>query len=152
MDIIAHSSLNTVMLDVVARAALGNATCGVSVGGGRSRIHLVNHNPPEQQLASDVLNHFGSLLLSADKTRLTAGAAAPVVRCADERIAADSRLAYLVLRDGAISAQGRVEVNRGQVALTLPALEVGIHDVFLYQLAGQFASGVLRIRVDPPQV
>ena len=151
MDIIAHSNLNAVMLDAVARAALGKATCGISVGGGRSRIHLVNHNLPEQQRASDVLNHFGSLSLSADMARLNAGDADPVIRCADERIAADSRLAYLILRDGAISSQGRVDVNRGQVSLTLSALEVGIHDVFLYQLAGQYASGALRIHVGPPQ-
>ncbi len=150
MEIIAKSNLNAAMLNAVARAALGKATCGVSVGGGMSRIHLINHNLPEQQRASDALNHFGSLALSADKSSMRLGDADPVIRCADERIAADSRLAYLVLRDGEISAEGKLVVSGGQASLTLSAPEVGIHDVFLYQLAGQFASGSLRIRVDAP--
>ena len=150
MDIIAQSNLNTPMLDAVARAALGQATCGVSVGGGRSRIHLLNHNLPEQQRASDVLNHFGSLSLRADVTSMRAGDADPVVRCADERIAADSQLAYLVLRDDAIIARGKLDVSEGQASLTLAAPEVGVHDVFFYQLGGQFASGAQRILVDAP--
>ncbi len=150
MEIIAQSNLNTAMLDAVARAALGQATCGVSVGGGRSRIHLLNHNLPEQQRASDVLNHFGSLSLTADVTRMSAGDADPVVRCADERIAGDSQLGYLVLRDDAVITQGKLDVNEGRASLTLSAPEVGVHDVFLNQLAGQFASGALRITVDAP--
>ena len=148
MDIIAQSNLNPEMLNAVARAALGPATCGVSVGGGQSRIHLVNHNPPEQQRASDALNLFGSLSLSTGRSRMRAGEPDPVVRCADERIAADRQLAYLVLRDGAIIAQGKLDVIGGQASLTLSAPAPGVHDVFLYQLAGQFASGSLRIRVD----
>ena len=150
MEITGQSNLNAAMLDAVARAALGNATCGVSVGGGSSRIHLMTHNLPEQQRASDLLNHFGTLSLSADVTRMNAGDADPFVRCADERIAADSQLAYLLLRDDEVIAQGKLAVIAGQASLTLSAPEVGVHDVFIFQLAGQFASGSLRIRVDAP--
>ncbi len=148
MDITGQTNLNSAMLDAVARAALGKATCGVSVGGGLSRIHLMTHNLPEQQRASDLLNQFGSLSLAADLTRMEVGQADPVVRCADERIAADSQLAYLLLRDDEVIAQGKLAVIAGQASLTLSALDAGVHDVFLYQLAGQFASGSLRIRVD----
>ena len=148
MDITGQTNLNSAMLDAVARAALGKATCGVSVGGGLSRIHLMTHNLPEQQRASDLLNQFGSLSLAADLTRMKVGQADPVVRCADERIAADSQLAYLLLRDDEVIAQGKLAVIAGQASLTLSALDAGVHDVFLYQLAGQFASGSLRIRVD----
>lgn len=148
MDIIAQTNLNPEMLNAVARAALGKATCGVSAGGGQSRIHLVNHNLPEQQRASDALNHFGSLSLSADRLRMRAGDPDPVLRCADARIAADRQLAYLIIRDGAIIAQGQLDVIGGQAALTLSAPAPGLHDLFLYQLAGQFASGSLRIQVD----
>lgn len=150
MDIIGQSNLNTAMLNAVARAALGKATCGVSVGGGLSRIHLMNHNLPDQQRASDVLNQFGTLSVTADLTNMRAGDADPVVRCADERIAADSQLAYLVLRDDDVITQGKLAVIGGQASLTLSAPEVGLHDVFLYQLAGQFSSGSLRIQVDAP--
>ena len=148
MEIIGQSNLNTAMLNAVARAALGHATCGVSVGGGVSRIHLLNHNMPDQQRASDVLNHFGSLSLSASGTKVTVGDADPVVRCADERIAADSKLAYLILRDGDFIEQGKLAVTEGQTSLTLSAPSVGVHDVFLYQLTGPFASGSLRILVE----
>lgn len=148
MDIIAHSNLNLEMLNEVARAALGPATCGVSAGGGQSRIHLVNHNLPEQQRASDALNHFGSLSLGADRTRMRAGDPDPVVRCADARIAADRQLAYLILRDGAVIARGKLDVTGGKASLTLPEPAHGVYDLFLYQLAGQFASGALRIQVD----
>ena len=145
MDIIGQSILDTAMLDALARAALGEATSGVSVGGGVSRIHLMNHNLPEQQRASDVLNHFGTLRLSVD----AAGAsAAPLIRCADERIAADSQLAYLLLRADTVVAQGRLDVTDGQCSLTLGDVGVGAYVVLLYQLAGQFASGWLRVQVD----
>lgn len=150
MDIIAQSNLNAAMLNAVARAALGRATCGVSVGGGLSRIHLLNHNLPEQQRASDVLNHFGTLSLTAERSRISAGDANPIVSCADERIAADRQLAYQVYRDGEIIAQGKLDVIGGKASLTLSAPEIGVHDVFLYQLAGQFASGSLQIQVDAP--
>lgn len=148
MDIVGQSNLNTAMLDAVTRAALGKATSGVSVGGGVSRIHLMNHNLPEQQRASDVLNHFGTLAVTAHAASISAGVAASVIRCADERIAADSRLAYLVLRADAVIAQGRLDVTSGQCSLTLSDLELGTYDVLLYQLAGQFASGSLRIHVN----
>ncbi len=114
MEITGQSNLNAAMLDAVARAALGKATCGVSVGGGSSRIHLLAHNLPEQQRASDVLNQFGTLSLTADVTRLKVGEADPFVRCADERIAADSQLAYLLLRDDEVIAQGKLAVIAGQ--------------------------------------
>ncbi|MYD11577.1 MAG: hypothetical protein F4X02_16230 [Chloroflexi bacterium] len=148
MDIIAQTNLNPEMLNAVARAALGPATCGVSVGGGQSRIHLVNYNPPEQQRASDALNHFGSLSLSADQSRMRVGGPDPVIHCADERIAADRQLAYLIFRDGALITQGKLDVTGGKVSLTLSAPAPGVHDVLLHQLAGQFASGSLRIQVD----
>ena len=150
MDIVGHSNLNTAMLDAVARAALGKATSGVSVGGGVSRIHLMNYNQPEQQRASDVLNHFGALLVTADATRLSPGDAHAVVRCADERIAADSQLAYLVLRGEAVIDQGKVTVTDGQCSFALSDLEIGTYDVLLFQLAGQFASGALRIELAAP--
>ncbi len=148
MDIISQASLNVTMLDAVARAALGAATCGVSVGGHQSRIHLLYYNMPEQQRASDVLNHFGALPLSATPSRLTAGDTDPVVSSRADMIAGDSALAYLLMRDDAVIERGQVEVIDGGIALSLSDLRAGIHDVFLYRLTGNFASGAARIEVD----
>ena len=149
MDVISQASLNITMLDAVARAALGAATCGVSAGGDRSRIHLLNYNRPEQQRASDVLNHFGTLQLSATVSRLTAGDTDPVISIRADMIAGDSALAYLLLRDDVVINRGQVEVVDGEIALRLSDLTAGIHDVFLYRLTGNFASGTARIQVDP---
>ena len=146
-DIVSQSNLNTALLDAIARAALGKATSGVSVGGGVSRIHLMNHNLPEQQRASDVLNHFDTLAISVDATGSSVASAGPLVRCADERIAADRALAYVALRADEVIAQGELAVADGECALNLSAFAAGAYVVLLYQLAAPFASGSLRIRV-----
>lgn len=149
MDIVSQTTHNIALLDAVARAALGAACCGVSVGGGRSRVHLMNHNMPEQQRASDALNQFGSLTLSSTSSRLTLGDADPVISCRDELISSDSALAYVILGDEEVIERGQVSLVGGEVSWTLNGLTAGNHDVFLYRLAGNYASGTLRIRVDP---
>ena len=149
MDIISKGNLHVTLLDEVARAALGAATCGVSVGGGRSRIHLRSHNLPEQQRASDVLNHFGSLPLTVSASRLTTADADPVINCRADLISRDRALAWLRLQNGAVGARGQVDVVDDQINLTLSDLPAGIHDVFLYRLIGNYASGALRIKIDP---
>ncbi len=149
MDIISQGNLDVTLLDEVARAALGAATCGVSVGGSQSRIHLRSHNLTEQQRASDVLNHFGSLPLTVSASRLTAADAAPIINCRADLISRDRALAWLRLQDGVLGARGQIDVVDGQVNLTLRDLPAGIHDVFLYRLTGNYASGVGRIKVDP---
>ena len=148
MDIVSRTNRKALMLDAVARAALAAATCGVSVGGGRSRIHLMNDNPPEQQRASDVLNHFGTLPVSADVATLVAGDADPVISCSVQMVARDSQLAYLALRGEDVLMKGTLDQVNGAFALTLTAPEAGIHDVLMYRLAGNFASGLVQIRVD----
>jgi len=150
MEIISHRALDARLLDTVARAALGAATCGVSTGA-NSRIHLLTANPPEQQRASDVLNHFGRLELEASTLSLRQGDADPVITCADEQIAADDQLAYLTLRDGEESERGRQDVSEGAASIPLRQPAPGEYTLLVYRLAGNFASGTLRIRVDPAQ-
>ncbi|MCY3781024.1 MAG: hypothetical protein OXG78_11990 [Chloroflexi bacterium] len=149
MDIIGPTNLNVTMLDAVARAALGAATCGVSVGSGTSRIHLMNQNMPDQQRASDVLNGFGALPLACTTSRLTVGDSDPVISCRAELISEDRALAYLVMRDGEVVERGQAALANEAVALSLNNLTAGVHDVFLYRLTGNYASGAVRIQVDP---
>ncbi|MCY4062379.1 MAG: hypothetical protein OXG53_08425 [Chloroflexi bacterium] len=148
MDIVNPKLLDARLLDEVARAALGNATCGVSTGSD-SRIHLLAHNLPEQQRASDVLNNFGTLALTASARSLTAGGADPVISCRDDQIAADEQIGYLVLRADEEIRRGALDVARGACSLTISQPAAAQYTVFFYRLRGNFASGSLDFRVDP---
>ena len=147
MDIVNHRILDARLLDAVARAALGSATCGVSTGSD-SRIHLLAHNLPEQQRASDVLNNFGALTLKASALRLTAGAADPVITCRDDQIAADEQIGYLVLRADEEIRRGALDVAGGACSLTISQPTAAEYTIFFYRLRGNFASGSVKIRVD----
>ena len=147
MDIISRKAIDPRLLDAVARAALGNATCGVSTGAD-SRIHLLAKNLPEQQRASDVLNRFGTLRLRSSATSLMAGAADPVIHCRDERIGGDAQLGYLVLRAGEAHMRGTLDIANGECSLTLTQPSAAPYTVFLYRLRGDYASGLVEIRVD----
>ncbi len=148
MDIINNEAWQTSLLDAVARDALGAATCGVSVGGGRSRIHLVNDNPPEQQRASDVFNNFGTLQLSLSAEKFIESDPDPVIACRDRLIAADSALAYLVVLDDEVLLRDRGDVVDGQFSLALTGLSAGRFLVFVYRISGNYASGSVRFNVD----
>jgi hypothetical protein len=147
MDIINHRVVDARLLDTVARAALGNATCGVSTGAA-SRIHLLTTNLPEQQRASDVLNHFGMLKLETSVTSLREGEPDPTVTCRDAQIAADAQLAYLVLRDDEETGSGRLDLTDGAFSFALRKPLPGDYTVLVYRLAGNFASATVQIRVE----
>lgn len=147
MDIVSNKAIDPRLLDAVARAALGNATCGVSTGAD-SRIHLLSKNLLEQQRASDVLNGIGTLRLRASPTSLTAGKADPVITCRDERIGGDARLGYLVLREDEERARGTQAIAKGECSLTLTKPIAAPYTIFFYRLRGDYASGALDIRVD----
>lgn len=147
MDIVSHKAQDPRLLDVVARAALGNATCGVSTGPD-ARIHLVSQNMPEQQRASDVLHNFGMLQVTASATSQREDDADPVVTCADEQIAADERIGYLILRDGEEWKRGQLSVVDGACSLVLAPSSAADYIVLLYRLRGNFASASVDIRIN----
>lgn len=148
MDIVSHKAQDPRLLDAVARAALGNATCGVSTGVD-ARIHLVSENMPEQQRASDVLHNFGMLQVTASATSLRENDADPVITCADEQIAADPRIGYLVLRDGEEWKRGQLTVVDGACSLVLTPSSAARYTVLLYRLRGNFASASIDIHIEP---
>lgn len=147
MDIVGRAKLNIHMLDAVARAALGAAICGVSVGAGVSRIHLKSHNLPNQKRASEVLSNIGALALVSGASRADIESAEPHISCCSDLISGDRALGYLRLQDDEIVEQGKVELIAGELRWTLRGLTAGVHEVFLFRLAGNYASGALRIRV-----
>ncbi len=148
MDIAIQSAVPARFLDLAARQALGKGTSGVSAGGGASRIHLVDASPANQRRASDVLNYFGALRVTADKTTMTEGEADPVISCQDAAIAADTELGYLVLLDDEIYAQGRDQVVDGRLSLTLGSPLAGAYAIYLYRRRGNYASGHIQIMVN----
>lgn len=148
MDIVSRKAQDARMLDAVARAALGNATCGVSTGA-EARIHLVSDNMPEQQRASDALHNFGMLQITASAISLREDDADPVVTCADAAIAVDLRIGYLVLRDGEDWKRGQLTVIDGACSLVLTPSSAADYIVLLYRLRGNYASASVEIRIDP---
>lgn len=147
MDIVSQRITNTLFLDRVARAVLGKATSGVSVGGGASRIHLLDGNGANQARSSDIFNHFNTLQLSVEGAATREGETAPVIRCQDGAIALDSEMGYLVLLDGEVYAQGRDSLIKGELSLTLSSPAAGTYDIFVFRLRGNFASASTRIHV-----
>jgi len=147
MDIVQHNSLPIAPLDALARAVLGAATYGVSVGEGSTRIHLQAGDLPAQRRASDLLKHFDSLRVSASSGQLIAGGAGSTIRCQDERLAGDRQLAYVVLRDGVLVAQGRSAVADGQWQWQLRPDKPGALHLLVYRRRGDYASGLLQIEV-----
>ena len=145
MDINSEGRFDAVLLDHIARQVLGRSTSGISVGGNFSRIHLLNDSAANQRRASDILNHFDTLQLLADRTAMREGEADPVIRCRDGTIANDSDVGYLVLLDGEVYGRGNDSVVDGEMSLTLASPVAGAYSVFVYRLRGNYASASVQI-------
>ncbi|MDE2857160.1 MAG: hypothetical protein OXN94_04840 [Chloroflexota bacterium] len=147
MDITSAGTFDAVLLDHIARRVMGRATSGISVGGGFSRIHLLNDTAANQRRASDILNHFNTLQLLETRTSMREGEADPVIRCRDQAIANDEDIGYLLMFDGEVYAEGSDSVISGELSLTLSRPAAGSYSVFVYRLRGNYASASVQIVV-----
>lgn len=147
MDIISAGILEAGLLDHITRQVIGRGASGVSVGGGVSRIHLLNDSAANQGRASDILNHFNTLQLAETGISMREGEADPVIRCRDLAIANDSEVGYLILLDGEVYAQGVDSVVSGELSLTLSRPAAGSYSVFVYRLRGNYASASVQLVV-----
>ncbi len=147
MDVISAGTFEAILLDHIARQVIGRGTSGISVGGGLSRVHLLNDSAPNQRRASDILNHFNTLRMDKTRIGMREGEADPVIRCRDQAIANDKDVGYVVLFDGEVYAQGNESVNSGQLSLTLSRPAAGAYSVFVYRLRGNYASASVQIDV-----
>ncbi len=148
MDISSAGTFEAVLLDHIARQIIGRGTSGISVGGGISRVHLLNDSAANQRRASDILNHFNTLQMEKTAISMKAGEADPIIRCRDQAIAKDQDLGYLVLYDGEVLAKGSDSVDSGQLTMTLSRPAAGTYSVFVYRLRGNFASATVQIVVE----
>ncbi len=146
MDISKSIVANTTVLDATARAALPSSVSGVSVNS-VSIIHLLDDSQANQYTANAVLDAYGTLTVTADKTTLTEGGADPVITCNDALIAGDAEVGYVVLLDGEVYATGTDTVTSGVSELTLASPVAGKYEVFVYRISGNYASGSVNIIV-----
>lgn len=141
------SSVNPMLLDAVAREALGSGISGISTDALSARIHLLDESSGNQNIANMVLDNYGDLSLSADVITLTEGDADPIVTCADVRLLTDVEVGYIVLLDGEMYAKGTANVLAGEATLNLVSPVAGIFEVFVYRMMGDYASGSVQITV-----
>ncbi len=140
MDIKMRHTLDTRLLDIVARGVLGAATIGVSAGDRMARIHLASANPPEQQRASDLLHNFGALSLGPGVAPQIAGASA-VFSVSGGRLAADEQVAYAILSAAETALAGQAALADGAISLDLSELAAGDYTLVVYRIRDNCASG-----------
>ena len=146
LDISVNAVLPIKIVDRMARETLGNDTSGVSVDE-NTWIHLLDDSQANQDIANDVLNNFGDLLVNADKTVMIEGDTNPVITCDDSAIGSDIDLGYLVLLDGEVYAVGTTLVTAGEAILNLVSPGEGVYELFMYRTVGNYASGSVTITV-----
>lgn len=134
--------------DHIARDILGGNTSGISTGPYGTIIHLLNEGQVYQDRAQGILDNWGGLTVTADKTTMTEGDADPVVSCNDAAISGDATVGYIVLLDGQLYADGTDTVTAGSVSLTLSSPVNGSYDVYIYRKSGTYASGKVTITVN----
>lgn len=149
MEVVRQSILPMALLDCIARQVLGAATSGVSVGGGATRIHLLQSDAASQQCAAALLDNFGGLPLTASPATLRQGDADARISCRDAAIADDAELGYALLLEDEIVEQGRCEVRGGEALLLVSAAVAGVYTVCFYRQRGSFASGTAQLAVNP---
>jgi len=148
MDISNNMNLPIAIIDKIARDALDNVTSGVSASRDVTRIHLTDNNHSHQTTAQAILENYDSLTISADKITLSEGDADPVITCSDTTIAGDSEMAYVVLLDGVLYADGTTAILAGSASLTLVSPLAGVYEIVLYRTADTYASGTIAITVN----
>ncbi len=149
IDISHVTKLNPLVIDLIVREAIPE-TIGLSTGSYGTIVHLPDDaEAADQALASDIMEAFGNLVVTADKTTMTEGDADPIITCADASISGDADVGYVVLLDGIEYASGIDTVDAGVVTLTLASPVAGVYEVFIYRQTGNYASGSVVITVSP---
>ena len=147
MDISKTINSHVAVLDAVAKEALGSDISGVTVNSKQSIINLATDTTDNRNTANNVLDNYGGLTVTADKTAMTEGDADPVISCNDAAISGDADVNYIVLMDGEEYASGTDTVTAGLAQLTLSSPADGVYEVYIYRNTGNYASGHITITV-----
>lgn len=135
MEIEREGTYHVGLLDAAGRAALGGQCTGAGAGAGWGKLLLDDlASPAYQQLARDVLEQYGMLLMQTDKTSIAANdVELATITCSDAALAEDATVDYRVWRNGDLWASGTAPVTAGTVTL-----EFGTN------LAGRYLIAILR--------
>jgi transketolase C-terminal domain/subunit len=131
VTIIKEVPINVLMSAI--ELALPLKTWGVSVGAGRSVVHLVQANPSDEQIALNVVAQAGTLTVARDTGYINANGqdVATITHETDQ-----ASMAYVVTRDKALYSSGMANAAGGVVALTLQTNLVGLYVVTLIHPGG----------------
>ncbi len=131
------------VIDLMLKAQVTDAI-GVSTGGYGTKLHLPEEaSTSDQNKAQKIFDNWDNLNPSIDKTSMVVGDADPIITYDT----ADSEVGYVVLLDDDLYSEGMVEAIAGTATLELDSPEAGTYEIYVYRLAGNFASGSVSIIV-----
>mgnify|MGYP006921610335 CR=1 FL=1 len=132
------------VLDTMLRAVVPDAI-GVSTGPYGTFLHLADDaSLTHQNTAVNLLDNYGGLAVSTDKTSMNEGDVDPVITVSS----GDAELGYIVLLDGDEYDSGAVSVITGTATLNLVSPVAGAYQIFVYRKTGNYASGSVTIMVN----
>lgn len=131
------------VLDKAVRTALGNKCLGISTSPGKMHVHLTDDSAiVDAEKAQAVLEHYGALNVSTDKTQITADG----VDTATITYATDSaQVYYVAYLAGEVYSDGLEAVENGLMTLTLDTQAAGVYRVHIIETTGNFGTGVVTI-------
>ena len=121
------------VLAAAIELALPLKTWGVSVGAGRSVIHLVESVPNDEQIAASVVAQADTLTVERDTGYIDANGqdVATITHTTDQ-----ASMGYVVTRDGQLYSTGTAQAAGGVVTLTLQTNLQGTYVITLIRPNG----------------
>lgn len=130
------------VVDRALRNKLGDKIVGASSGGGKVRAHLTDASAiADEQTAQTVLENYGALNLSVDKTAISADG----VDTATITYATTGTVDYVVYLDGQVYSTGAEPDSGGTVTLTLATEIAGVYVVHIIERTGNCGTGQVQV-------
>lgn len=138
-----NGTTNLIVMDTLARSALGSACSGVSTGPIWWGIEVISPSQINQDLALSVLDNYGSLTVETNKASVSNnGLDTATITHSTAKNAVNS----IVFHNGELYSTGQHVVVAGIVTLLFSETEVGTYDIHLLNTDG-IGSGSVRILV-----
>jgi hypothetical protein len=130
------------VIDLALKNALGQKIVGASAGGGKMRAHLVgNSSIADENAARGVLEHYGSLAMTVDKTSIQANG----TDIATISYAANGVVDWVAYVDGMEYSRGEETAVNGVVTLMLAVDDAGEYEVHVIERTGNCSSGSVMV-------
>lgn len=143
VDIMSNVMTQIEVVDQMARDVI-NGVAGVSTNSLGTTIHLTEPTTSNREgKANKILDNWGDLTVTADKTTMSVGDVAPIITVNS----ATTDVGYAVLLDGTLYSSGTTPVIAGVATLILTSPEAGTYDIYIYRRSGSLMSGMVTIVV-----